>query len=133
MLSHFDALVFDVDGVLLQSNHRKHHAMLALFDADAQVKAAIDLYNRNSGGIPRKQKFAHIWTQILKRTYDANVEQDLARAYAQALEQSLLDAPLVEVSQTSLPRAGCHASCARRRQRARQRACWRTRCAFRVW
>lgn len=96
MASHFDALVFDMDGVLLQSNHIKHRAMLALFDGDAPTREAIDHYNRSTGGVPRKQKFAHIWTQILHRTYDAEVEGRLAKAYEDALENSLLDAPLVE-------------------------------------
>lgn len=96
MRKHFDALVFDMDGVLLQSNHIKHDAMLALFDVDAQRKAAIAQYNQANGGVPRKKKFAHIWTYILSRPYGAEVEHQLADAYESALEQALNAAPLVE-------------------------------------
>ncbi|NDY92804.1 HAD family hydrolase [Ideonella sp. TBM-1] len=85
-----------MDGVLLQSNHIKHDAMLALFDVDAQKKVAIAQYNQAHGGVPRKQKFAHIWTCILSRPYDAQVERQLAGAYERALEEALSAAPLVE-------------------------------------
>ncbi|MFZ2990283.1 HAD family hydrolase [Ideonella sp.] len=91
-----DTLVFDMDGVLLQSNRLKHDAMLALFEMDAAQRLAVERYNLGAGGVPRQQKFAHIWVAILGRAYGAEVEAALASAYALAIARRLLDVPLVE-------------------------------------
>jgi phosphoglycolate phosphatase-like HAD superfamily hydrolase len=91
-----DVLVFDMDGVLLQSNHLKHEAMLDLFEMDEAQRRSVERYNQGAGGVPRRRKFAHIWSDILARPYDPAVEETLAGAYERALRQRLLDAPLVE-------------------------------------
>jgi beta-phosphoglucomutase-like phosphatase (HAD superfamily) len=85
-----------MDGVILQSNHIKHAAMLDLFAAWPQYIGLVDQYNRGGGGIPRKTKFRHIWEQILRLPYDVIVESTLAKQYELALADRLLDAPIVE-------------------------------------
>jgi beta-phosphoglucomutase-like phosphatase (HAD superfamily) len=85
-----------MDGVILQSNHIKHAAMLDLFAKWPQYINLIEQYNRGGGGIPRKTKFRHIWEQILRLPYDGTVESTLAKHYELALADSLLDAPIVE-------------------------------------
>jgi beta-phosphoglucomutase len=85
-----------MDGVILQSNHVKHAAMLDLFAEWPQHIGLIEQYNRGGGGIPRKIKFRHIWEQILRLPYDGVVESALAKQYELALTDSLLKAPIVE-------------------------------------
>lgn len=91
-----DTLVFDMDGVLLQSNWLKHDAMLDLFEMDAGQRLQVERYNLGAGGVPRRQKFVHIWANILGRVYGPEVEEALSEAYAHALDHRLLSVPLVE-------------------------------------
>jgi phosphoglycolate phosphatase-like HAD superfamily hydrolase len=101
-----DILVFDMDGVLLQSNRLKHDAMLGLFDMNSAQRLEVERYNLSAGGIPRRQKFEHIWRQILGRSYGPAVEATLSEAYAQALEHRLLSVPLVEGVQAFIESCG---------------------------
>ncbi|WP_374429935.1 HAD family hydrolase [Ideonella dechloratans] len=101
-----DTLVFDMDGVLLLSNRLKHDAMLDLFDMDAGQRLEVERYNLGAGGIPRRQKFAHIWANILRREYGPAVEEALSSAYTRALDRRLLSVPLVEGVKTFIESCG---------------------------
>jgi beta-phosphoglucomutase-like phosphatase (HAD superfamily) len=90
------AIVLDMNGVILQSNHIKHAAMLELFTQWPQYVELIDRYNRGSGGISRRAKFRHIWESILRLRYDGTVETALSERYEEALAHSLPEAPIVE-------------------------------------
>jgi beta-phosphoglucomutase-like phosphatase (HAD superfamily) len=122
MPSPVDVLVFDMDGVLLQSNQIKHEAMLDLFEMDEAQRQAVASYNLGTGGVPRRQKFAHIWAEILGRPYGPAVEGALADAYERALGRRLLEVPLVEgvqafIESCALP---CHVCTAAPEREARE-------------
>lgn len=101
-----DTLIFDMDGVLLQSNRLKHDAMLDLFEMDAEQRLQVGRYNLGAGGVPRRQKFAHIWANILGRVYDPVVEEALSDTYSRALDHRLLSVPLVEGVQSFIESCG---------------------------
>lgn len=102
-----DAMVFDMDGVLLQSNQIKHHAMLDLFEMDEAQRRAVERYNLGAGGVPRREKFAHIWANLLGRPYGPEVEARLAANYERMLGEHLMNAPLVEGVATFVEESGC--------------------------
>ena len=90
------ALVFDCDGVILDSASLKREAFAALYDDHpAAVRAAVAAYLGRRGGQPREVKFRHIEGQILGRTpsqarIDALCEQFRLRM------QALMDsAPMI--------------------------------------
>lgn len=101
-----DILIFDMDGVLLQSNRLKHDAMLALFEMNAPQRLAVERYNLSAGGVPRRQKFLHIWSHLLGRAYRPAVEETLSVAYARALDSRLQNVPLVEGVQAFVASCG---------------------------
>ena len=105
----FQALVFDMDGVILQSNEVKHQALLRLFEDFPEDLPEIAAYDRRSGGVPRRRKFAHIWREILCLCYSQDVEEEFVTRYAQILEEGLRRAPLVDgirefLSSTPIPK-----------------------------
>lgn len=93
---NFQALVFDMDGVILQSNEIKHQALLRLFDDFPEDLPEIAAYDRRSGGVPRRHKFAHIWREILCLCYSPEVEEEFISRYAELLRDGMLRAPLVD-------------------------------------
>jgi phosphoglycolate phosphatase-like HAD superfamily hydrolase len=117
-----DVLVFDMDGVLLQSNTLKHEAMLDLFEMGEAQRQAVARYNLGAGGVPRRQKFAHIWAEILGRPYGPAIEEALADAYEHALGRRLLEVPLVEGVQAFIESCGlpCHVCTAAPEHEARE-------------
>jgi len=92
----FAALVFDMDGVILQSNELKHQALLRLFADFPEDLPAIAVYNRSAGGVPRQRKFEHIWREILCLCYGPELEEQFTTRYAELLEEGLRKVPLVE-------------------------------------
>lgn len=100
-------LVFDMDGVLLDSNEIKHEAMLRLFDVDSESRLAIDRYNRRAGGVPRNEKFAHIWTEILGRDFNEEVQRTLGQEYERSLEDNLWRADLLPGIVDFIAHSGC--------------------------
>ena len=90
------AAVFDLDGVIVKTNFVKHAAMLSLFSDHPEQQGAISQFILSSGGVPRKDKLAHL-LQVHLRTEptDALLGEYLHR-YAVHLEQQLAAAPMVE-------------------------------------
>lgn len=88
-------LVLDLDGVIVQSNHIKYVAMLALFSEHVREYSAIDTYIAANYGVRRDHKFAHILGSILRiEPTDALIADYLAR-YDTRLTPLLHDAPLI--------------------------------------
>jgi len=111
----FHALVFDMDGVILLSNEIKHQALLRLFEDHSGHLDRISAYNRSAGGVPRAQKFRHIWERILGREYSPQTEEVLSARYVALLGKGLLEAPLMEgiesfLSGNDLPKYVCSAA-----------------------
>lgn len=90
------ALVFDMDGVLIESHFLKQQAFLDLFSSYTDHLPTIAEYNLVSGGIPRVRKFRHICQSILNIPYDAGTAARLCGAYERRMLEVLPGAPLVD-------------------------------------
>lgn len=87
-------LVFDFDGVVLDSATLKRQAFADLYSQapEAQHRAVIAYLSRR-GGQPREVKFRHIEEHILgKRTTEARI-QELCQLFKTSVEERLLSAP----------------------------------------
>lgn len=54
------AAVFDLDGVIVKTNLVKHSAMLSLFADHPEQRSAISEFILANGGVPRRDKLAHL-------------------------------------------------------------------------
>ncbi|MEC8567810.1 MAG: HAD hydrolase-like protein [Pseudomonadota bacterium] len=92
----YDFVVFDCDGVILQSNQVKSNAFAAALTGEPQ--SAIDAfvaYHKANGGISRYKKFAHYF-EHMQPCQDAvpYIAQALER-YAAIVQAELLTCPLI--------------------------------------
>lgn len=90
------AVVFDFDGVILESADIKTQAFERLFADVPERIAEIRDYHLRQAGISRHVKIHHIRTHMLRQPYDADVERQLADTFAGLVESAVMNAPLVE-------------------------------------
>ncbi|MGL4608240.1 MAG: HAD family hydrolase [Trueperaceae bacterium] len=87
------AVVFDLDGTVIDSEAIKKEAFSSLF-WDSPHYAEIKCYNESNRGVPRKVKFEYVFKEILKSDHlEQNVNNHL-NAYAKNLETMLLNVPV---------------------------------------
>ncbi|MDI5890352.1 HAD family hydrolase [Halomonas rhizosphaerae] len=90
------ALVFDFDGVILDSAILKRQAFADLYDEEPEEnRRAVVAYLNRRGGQPREVKFRHIEGQILGRDASTQRIQELCRRFKDHVEQRLLEAPTI--------------------------------------
>ena len=92
----YDFVVFDCDGVILQSNQVKSNAFAAALEGEPfDAIAAFVAYHKAHGGISRYQKFAHYFEQMQPRD-DAKVATQYAlEKYASIVQAELLTCALI--------------------------------------
>lgn len=103
ILSTYDFVVFDCDGVILKSNQLKSDAFAKALEGEppAQVLEFVE-YHKANGGISRYKKFAHYFNEMYPRPdADAAIEQALGK-YAAIVKQGLIDCELIGGVQTAL-------------------------------
>ena len=94
-LKFYKTLVFDCDGVILDSNRIKteafsHVAMQFGVDAAEQLVR----FHVKHGGVSRYRKFEYLLINILKRKSDAKVIEGLANQYGKRIRDQLLLCPV---------------------------------------
>jgi len=106
-LSGLDAIIFDFDGVLVESVNVKTEAFGALYaDYGAAVVRQVEDYHRAHGGISRFEKFRYFQTQILGQPPLADSEVDeLADAFSALVVDRVVAAPMVKGAQAFLNHA----------------------------
>jgi HAD superfamily hydrolase (TIGR01549 family) len=95
--SQYQTLVFDCDGVVLNSNKIKTQAF---YEATQHLgyesaQALVD-YHVQNGGISRYSKFKYFITQILKQNLDGSLNQDLLQRFSQAVKDGLMTCEVAE-------------------------------------
>jgi phosphoglycolate phosphatase-like HAD superfamily hydrolase len=100
------AIVFDFDGVILESHDIKTEAFLALFAQYPEKLDAIRSYHLNNVGISRFVKFEHIVREILRRPYTEEDRERLGAEFARLTHERILACPEVPGAQSLLPRLG---------------------------
>ncbi len=89
------AIIFDVDGVLIESADIKTKAFELLFaEYPHKLPEMIDYHIRNSG-FSRYVKFRHFYENILGRDLSPNKEKELGDKFSQLVMEEVIKAPLV--------------------------------------
>ena len=89
------AIIFDFDGVIVESADIKSEAFKELFaDYPQKIKEIAD-YHLMNGGISRYVKFRYIYEQILGQDLSQDQEAELGRRFSQIVLQKVLNAPFV--------------------------------------
>lgn len=98
-------LVFDRDGVILDSARLKRAAFAALYDdQSAPVRQAVAAYLGRRGGQPREVKFRHIEGQILGRPPSQARIAELCQRFRQRMQRLMAEAPMITGAQEALER-----------------------------
>jgi len=87
------AIIFDVDGVIIESAELKTRAFAMLFaDYPDKLPAIID-YHRKNAGISRFVKFRYIYEQILGQELSTQKEAELGERFSLIVLEEILKAP----------------------------------------
>ena len=106
-LSSFKAILFDFDGVILDSESYKIKAFKSLFLNVPDYVEQIDMYNKTHRGISRYKKFQYIYENILHKQYTQEVETELSDSYKHALLTNLKNIPLIPGVKSFLEQQQC--------------------------
>lgn len=89
------AVIFDFDGVIIESADIKTQAFKELFSDYPQKIDEIINYHLLNAGVSRYAKFQYIYEQILGRNLSKDTEIELGKSFSQIILQRILDAPFV--------------------------------------
>jgi len=96
------AIIFDVDGVLIESAEIKTKAFEILFaDYPEKLPEMIDYHIRNAG-FSRYVKFRHFYEQILGQELLPGKEKELGDRFSQIVLEEVIKAPLVDAAEDFL-------------------------------
>lgn len=96
------ALIFDLDGVLLESTAVKTQAFRELFADYPNHLAAIVSYHEAHAGISRFEKFRYIFSSILRQPLSDEKIDSLGTRYAELTLAKVLDASMVNGAEAFL-------------------------------
>jgi len=90
-------IVFDFDGVILESADIKTEAFRELFRAEgAEVENAVAVYHEANAGIPRLEKFRRIYAEILRRPAGEGEMASLCDRFKHLVHEKVKSAPYVD-------------------------------------
>lgn len=89
------AIIFDFDGVLLESSEIKTRAFRELFAGYPEKVEEIVAYHLANMGISRYVKFRHIYRDILRGPLSTAKEAELGERFSRIVLKEILTAPLV--------------------------------------
>lgn len=87
-------LLFDFDGVLVESTEIKTRAFAELFahESPDKIREIIDYHEKN-GGVSRTEKFKFIHKVILKREFNDSMASNLAKRFSELVLEKVIEAP----------------------------------------
>lgn len=89
------AIIFDFDGVILESSDIKTQAFQELFSDYPEKVREITDYHVFNAGISRYVKFQHIYEEILGKRFSREKELELGESFSRIVLQKILAAPFV--------------------------------------
>lgn len=93
---HLDAIIFDFDGVLVESVDVKTDAFAALYaEYGPDVVKRVVAYHQEHGGISRFQKFRYFHREFLGVELTPETEADFGRRFSEMVENAVVAAPWV--------------------------------------
>lgn len=97
MIDRYQALVFDCDGVVLDSNKVKTEAFYrAALPYGEEAAQALVQYHVQNGGISRYVKFATFLSEIVPPGVSGPSQEELLANYARHVKQGLLDCRIAQ-------------------------------------
>lgn len=92
-----EAIIFDFDGVLVESVDIKTKAFQRLFEAEGEeVVARITEYHLMNGGVSRFDKFRYFYSEFLHRPLTDGIFQELCRRFSDLVMEEVVKAPYVK-------------------------------------
>jgi len=96
-MSRYDAIVFDFDGVLVESVDVKTRAFAALYACHGpEIVAQVIAFHLANGGLSRFEKFRYFHNKLLGSQLSIEEEQQLGTEFNALVEAAVTDAPWVE-------------------------------------
>lgn len=95
-------VVFDFDGVILESGDIKTHAFVELFAEHREHVDAIRAHHLGNLGVSRFKKFEWIYTNLLHRPFDDAERTRLGDAFSALVFKKVCEAPFVPGAKESL-------------------------------
>ncbi|MCB4770124.1 HAD hydrolase-like protein [Ancylobacter sp. Lp-2] len=90
------AIIFDFDGVILDSARLKTQAFADCYAGEAEEKLAeVVAYQDRHGGIGRRDKFAHYERELFGRPGDPPALDALCRRFAELIDTAMMEAPFI--------------------------------------
>lgn len=95
-MSRFDAIVFDFDGVLVESVSVKTHAFAELYSGyGMSVVEQVVAFHLENGGLSRFEKFRYFHNQLLGLPLSSEEESHLAAEFNARVEAAVVASPWV--------------------------------------
>ncbi len=91
----FKVLIFDFDGVLLESVEIKDYAFKTLFKDYPEHLEKIMEYHLSNNATVRFEKFKYITEKILGKSYNKGTEKRLSKIFSSLVFRSLVECPFV--------------------------------------
>ena len=88
-------IIFDFDGVILESVPIKTNAFRELFKKYPEHIDAIVEYHIKNGGVSRYKKFLYIYSNILKQPLNKKKLEELGKRFSYLVLQEMMNCPLV--------------------------------------
>ena len=88
-------IIFDFDGVLVESVQVKTSAFKQLFSEYPDALFEIITYHENNGGISRFEKISYIYREILKQDLSVAMHESLCQRFSALVLQGVISAPPV--------------------------------------
>jgi phosphoglycolate phosphatase-like HAD superfamily hydrolase len=95
LLERIKAIIFDFDGVIVESANIKTQAFQSLFSQYPERLDSIVEYHIRNMGISRFVKFKYIYENILSLEYGPQEEKKLGNLFSRAVLEAILKAPFV--------------------------------------
>lgn len=90
------AIIFDLDGVIIESAGIKNDAFRALFAGYPDKLPEIMAHHQNNAGISRYVKFRYFYNKILGQELTPEREKELGEEFSRIVLDKVLQAPLVD-------------------------------------
>ena len=98
-----DAIVFDFDGTLVDSNEIKTQAFGKLYESEgAAIVEQVKEYHHKNEGLSRFVKFRHWEENLLHRPYTEHRGQSLSEQYSRLVLDAVVQAPYISGAQEFL-------------------------------